>query len=234
MVWTGCGRRPTMSEKRALYLIRHGETEWNLEGRLQGGKDSSLTALGRQQASGIAISLKAGPPSLILSSPLGRARKTAEIIAKALDISIEKDDRLGELRFGAAEGLTLKAIDERWPDFRHQREQNKWSTRWPDGESYEDADRRISSYVTDTLGHHLEDRSDAPLAVVGHETINMILMGRLLGLAPSIVTQLGQPNHVVYRIDSRLVDHAHLGDDDLEWIPGMLQKRSGEILHIAA
>ncbi|MGI9490315.1 MAG: histidine phosphatase family protein [Geminicoccaceae bacterium] len=223
-----------MGEKRALYLIRHGQTEWNLEGRLQGGKDSPLTVLGRQQANGVAISLKVRPPSLILASPLGRARKTAEIIAKALDISIEKDDRLGELRFGAAEGLTLKAIDERWPDFRARREQNKWSTRWPDGESCADANQRISSYVADTLSHHLEDRSDAPLAVVGHETMNMILMGRLLDLDPSMVTQLSQPNHVVYRIDGRLVDHAHLGDDDLEWIPGMLQKRSEEILHIAA
>ncbi len=223
-----------MGEKRALYLIRHGQTEWNLEGRLQGGKDSPLTGLGRQQAQGVAISLKARPPSLILASPLGRARKTAEIIAKALEISIEKDDRLGELRFGAAEGLALKAIDERWPDFRRRREQDKWSTRWPDGESCEDAHQRISSYVADTLNLHLDDHEGAPLAVVGHETMNMILIGRLLDLDPSMVTQLGQPNHVIYRIDGRLVDHAHLGDDILEWIPGMLQKRSEEILHIAA
>lgn len=223
-----------MGEKRALYLIRHGQTEWNLKGRLQGGKDSPLTALGRQQAQAVAISLKARPPSLILASPLGRASKTAEIIAKALAISIEKDDRLGELRFGAAEGLTLNEIDKRWPEFLSHRERDKWSTRWPEGESCADADRRISSYVVDTLKHHLEDANAMPLAVVGHETMNMILLGRLLDLDPSTVTRLGQPNHVTYRIEGRLVDHAHLGDDDLEWIPGVLQKRSEEILHIAA
>lgn len=223
-----------MCDRRTLYLIRHGQTEWNLKGRLQGGKDSPLTVLGRQQAQGLAISLKAKPPSLILASPLSRASKTAEIIAKALGIPIEKDERLGELRFGAAEGLILNEIDERWPEFRADRVRDKWCTRWPDGESYEDADRRISSYVADTLRNHLEDVDAAPLAVVGHETMNMILLGRLLDLDPSTVTHLGQPNHVIYRIEGRLVDHAHLGDDDLEWIPGMLQKRSDEIIHIAA
>lgn len=223
-----------MDDKRTLYLIRHGQTEWNVRGRLQGGKDSPLTALGRQQAQAVAFSLKSKPPSMILASPLGRASKTAEIIGKVLDIPIEQGDRLGELRFGAAEGLTLSEIDKRWPDFRAAREQDKWSVRWPEGESYQDADTRISSYVAETLDRHLQDGAEAPLAVVGHETMNMVLIGRLLGLDPSMVTSLGQPNHVVYRLEARLVDHAHLGDDALEWIPGILQKSTGEIIHIAA
>ena len=160
--------------------------------------------------------------------------RTAEIIAGALGIPIEKDDRLGELRFGAAEGLTLGDIDSRWPDFRAKRERDKWSVRWPEGESYADADARIEPFVTDVLRQQLDVEAAGPLAIVGHETMNMILLGRLLGIDPSTVTRLGQPNHVVYRVEGRLVDHAHLGDDDLDWVPGMLQKRSDEILHIAA
>jgi len=223
-----------MSDKRSLYLFRHGQTEWNLKGHLQGGKDSPLTHQGKWQAEAAAISFRTASPGLILASPLGRARKTAEIIGKALNIPIEEDARLGELRFGAAEGLTLHEIDERWPDFRADREQDKWHVRWPDGESYQDADSRIASYVADTLNSHLENGGATPLAVVGHETMNMILMGRLLDLVPSMVTRLGQPNHVVYRLMGRLVEHAYLGDNDLEWIPGMLQKRSDEVIHIAA
>ena len=223
-----------MDRKRPLYLIRHGQTEWNLKGRLQGGKDSPLTVLGRQQAEAAATSLKSKPPSMILASPLGRASKTAEIIADTLDIPVERDDRLGELRFGAAEGLTLSEIDRRWPDFRASRERDKWSVRWPDGESYADADTRIKPFLGETLSLHLERDIADPLAIVGHETMNMVLMGRLLDLEPSTVTRLGQPNHVVYRIEGHRVDHAHLGDDDLEWEPGILQKRSEEIIHIAA
>ena len=221
-----------MTERRPLYLIRHGQTEWNLKKRLQGGKDSPLTALGRQQAQAVAVSLKTQPPSLLLSSPLGRARTTAEIIAGALGLTVEEDDRLGELRFGAAEGLTLDEIDRRWPDFRACREDDKWHVRWPEGESYQDAEARISTYVADTLDHHAKAVCDAPLAVVAHETINMVLLGRLLDLDPLMVTRLGQPNHVIYRLQGRLVDHAYLGDDQLDWIPGLLQKRSDEILHV--
>lgn len=216
-----------------IYVIRHGQTEWNLAGRLQGGKDSLLTAQGKLQAEAAAISFGKTPPGKILSSPLGRARKTAEIIAKALDIPVEEDERLAELRFGAAEGLTLDKIDKKWPGFRERREEDKWHVRWPDGESYQDVDARITSLSADIPAPFRE--ADArPLALVGHETVNMILMGRLLQLDPSMVTRIGQPNHVVYRLDGRLVDHAHLGDDDLEWIPGLLQKRSDEVLHLAA
>ena len=225
---------PCMADGRSLYLIRHGQTEWNLEGRLQGGKDSPLTVQGKRQAEAIAASLGKAPPGLILASPLGRARKTAGIIAKALAIPAEEDARLGELRFGGAEGLTLKEVDRRWPGFRDEREDDKWHTRWPDGENYQDADARIASYIADVLTPHLQDGSSAPIAVVGHETVNMILMGRLLDLVPPLVTRLGQPNHVVYRLAGREVDHAHLGDNDLDWIPGLLQKRSDEILHVAA
>ncbi len=223
-----------MADGRPLYLIRHGQTEWNLEGRLQGGKDSPLTAQGKRQAEAVAASLGKAPPDLILASPLGRAKKTAGIIAKALGIPVEDDVRLGELRFGRAEGLTLKEIDRRWPDFRAEREGDKWHVHWPEGESYQDADARIASYVADTLIPCLEGGGRAPIAVVGHETMNMILMGRLLDLAPPFVMRLGQPNHVVYRLSGHEVDHAHLGDNDLDWIPGLLQKRSDEILHIAA
>jgi len=223
-----------MDDRRPLYLIRHGQTAWNLEGRLQGGRDSPLTDLGKRQAQALAIGLRPVPPASILASPLGRARKTAAIIAQSLKIPVEEDARLGELRFGAAEGLTTQEINKRWPNFLSERERDKWQARWPDGESYADGEMRITTFVEDGLKPHWESPSTRPLAIVAHETINMILIGKLLTLDPPLVTRLGQPNHVIYRLRGGVIDHAHLGDDDLEWIPGILQKRSDDILHVAA
>ena len=220
-------------EPRTIYLARHGQTEWNVQGRLQGSKDSPLTTQGRLQAEAIGRCLKSAAPGLILSSPLGRASQTAAIIAKKLDIPVEKARGLSELRFGEAEGLSLKEIEARWPGFLENREQDKWQTRWPKGESYGDANRRITSFVEETLPRSLSETTSASLLIVGHETINMVLMGRLLGVEPSVVIRLGQPNNVIYRLCGRLIDHAYL-DDTLDWTPGLLQKRSDDIVHIAA
>jgi len=215
-----------------IYLARHGQTEWNLAGRLQGGKDSPLTHQGKRQAEGIAASLRDVRPTSILASPLGRASKTAKIIAGRLDIPIVEDLHLGELRFGEAEGLTLSEIDETWPDFLDEREQDKWRVRWPGGENYEDASRRIQTFIDETLTPKLAENGRSPLLIVGHETINMVLIGRLLTLEPQVITKIGQPNHVLYRLTAKDVDHAYLGDDILEWAPGLLQKHLDDIIHI--
>ena len=89
-----------VAEIRSLYLIRHGQTEWNVEKRLQGGRDSPLTALGRQQAEALAGSLADTSLAHLHASSLGRASETALIIANALDVGVEADPRLGEMRFG--------------------------------------------------------------------------------------------------------------------------------------
>lgn len=222
------GERPT------LYLVRHGQTEWNLQGRLQGGRDSPLTLKGKHQAVAVGKVLVPAMPSLILRSPLGRARKTAEIVGRMLDLPIEEDRRLAEMRFGEAEGLSLVEVDEHWPGFRQHRERDKWHTRWPDGESYEDVSGRIDAFVTERLMPRWQSGDSGSLVIVAHETVNMVLAGRVLDLAPSITMRLGQPNQVIYRLDGRRVDHGYPCDDVLEWAPGFLQKRSDEILHIAA
>lgn len=219
-----------MAEARLVYLIRHGQTAWNLEKRLQGGQDSPLTERGRLQAEAVAQSLKKAPPVLLFASPLGRANKTAAIIADGYDIPIETDQRLSELRCGEAEGLTLADIDRRWPDLRAARDLDKWHVPWPSGESYRDVDERLKGLVAERFEPALLDLEAGPFAIVGHETMNMILLGRLLDLSSSIVTRLGQPNHVIYRLQGQMIEHAFLGDDHLEWLPGAIQKRSEDVL----
>ncbi len=219
-----------MAEARPIYLIRHGQTEWNQQGRIQGGKDSPLTERGRRQAEAVAGSLKKDPPVFLYASPLGRASKTAAIIAKGYGISVETDERLCEHRCGDAEGLTFDEIDARWPDLRERREQDKWNVPWPEGESYRDVDERLKAFLAEKLEPTLQGVEEGPIGIVGHQSLNMVLLGRLLDLDPSMTMRLGQPNHVVYRLEGKMAEHAFLGDDHMEWLPGAVQKRSEEIV----
>jgi probable phosphoglycerate mutase len=107
-----------------LYLLRHGETAWNLERRMQGGKDSSLTARGREQAAAMGRALAAElarepGPTIFLRSPLGRTRETALLVGYALGLDPAEwrdDPRLAELGYGAWEGSTWAEIEVSQPD----------------------------------------------------------------------------------------------------------------------
>lgn len=96
-------------------VIRHGETQWNLEARVQGHGDSALTAAGRAQAEALARRLADEPFDLLVSSDLGRAVDTARAIAAATAQDLRLDARLRERGFGAGEGLTYDEIDARYP-----------------------------------------------------------------------------------------------------------------------
>ncbi len=99
---------------RPFYYIRHGQTDWNLEGRLQGNADVPLNATGVRQAYDAKDRLAGQPIALICSSPLSRARKTADILNEALDCPIIEIDDLHECDFGPYEG----AVSPGWlPDW---------------------------------------------------------------------------------------------------------------------
>ncbi|MFD4422127.1 histidine phosphatase family protein [Agromyces sp. NPDC058484] len=103
-----------------IALIRHGQTDWNLAGRMQGRSDIPLNAVGREQARAAASALMSAetePWDAIVSSPLGRARETAEIIATTVGVPPGATyDELIEQDFGAAEGTLVADLDTRWPD----------------------------------------------------------------------------------------------------------------------
>lgn len=137
-----------------LFLVRHGETDWNREGRLQGGKDIPLNALGRMQAEEAARRLKALIPDYAsvdyLCSPMERARETMTILRRELDLPPEEfriDERLRELTFGDWEGFTWREIrksanaSER--ERAQARERDKWGFVPPGGESYRMLAERI-------------------------------------------------------------------------------------------
>lgn len=126
-----------------LILVRHGETDWNREGRLQGGQDIPLNDLGRKQAAEAAGRLRTLVPGFaaldFVGSPMHRARETMDILRAELDLApgaYRIDDRLKELTFGSWEGFTWRDIRKAEREQAQLRERDKWSFVPPGGESY--------------------------------------------------------------------------------------------------
>ncbi len=101
-----------------VYLVRHGETQWNAERRIQGQSDSPLTAKGEQQAMQVATRAKELGITHIISSDLGRTRRTAEIIAQACGCDIIFDSRLRELNMGVLEKRHIDSLTEEEENWR--------------------------------------------------------------------------------------------------------------------
>jgi probable phosphoglycerate mutase len=140
-----------------LYYVRHGLTDWNREGRLQGRHDVPLNKAGRVQAGLCGDILRdllacAGraPAELgYVSSPLVRARETMEIIRASLDLDCSDylvEARLAEIGFGDWEGLTYGDVLLRDPNVVDRREGSKWLFRPPGGETYEEVAQRVGAW----------------------------------------------------------------------------------------
>ena len=100
-----------MGQTKLLYVFRHGETDWNREGRLQGGVDTELNATGRLQAQKLKTFFETNPVEVVLSSDLSRALETARIATSSLGIPIVREPLLRETNLGAVEGLTRAEVE---------------------------------------------------------------------------------------------------------------------------
>ncbi len=99
-----------------LVLVRHGETAWNAQRRMQGATDNPLSPVGRDQARAVAVALEGCAARVVVSSPLTRARQTAGVIASHLGIAdVTVDDDLRERELGSAEGMLVAESRRRWP-----------------------------------------------------------------------------------------------------------------------
>lgn len=142
-----------------LILIRHGETDWNREGRLQGGQDIPLNDLGRRQAAEAAERLRTLAPDFAaldyIGSPMQRARETMDILRATLGLeagAYRTDDRLKELTFGSWEGYTWRDIRKAEREQAQLRERDKWSFVPPGGESYAMLAQRIRPVLQELTG----------------------------------------------------------------------------------
>lgn len=164
-----------------LYLLRHGETEWNRAGRWQGRGDSPLTSLGVAQARayGEWLAARVDPArTRLVTSPLGRARRTAEIIAQRLALpapAFAEEPLLAEHHFGLWEGHTSAEVEVRFPGEQDRRRADRWSYVIPGGESYALVHARILTWAA-------RQPFDRPLIVVTHEMVSRVLQGFLRDL----------------------------------------------------
>src|SRR5689334_9034949 len=136
-----------------LLLARHGETDWNREGRWQGWADPPLNATGREQAAALAEQLRAVPFDAVYSSDLRRARETAEILAAPHGAEVVLDAGLREIDVGSWSGLTRAEIAERFPGGER-----------PDGETHAEHGARVREAVTRIARAHPGGR----ILLVGH------------------------------------------------------------------
>ena len=145
-------------------VVRHGETQWNVEARIQGHGDSPLTAAGIEQAEAIARRLAGEKFDVLVSSDLGRAAQTAQRIAVRCGLPIVTDARLRERHFGAGEGLTYDEIGVRYADAFSRTRATDPDYAIPGGESRRAFHERVTAAFAD-LAHEHEGRR---VAVVSH------------------------------------------------------------------
>jgi broad specificity phosphatase PhoE len=188
-----------LANRPVLIFIRHGETDWNVEGRLQGQRDIPLNDTGRAQARRNGSAIRAAMPEAarfdFVASPLSRSRETMEIVRAAMGLPVEgyaTDDRLKELTFGAWEGLTDADLrTEVNPELIAARAKDKWGFLPPGGESY----RVLSERVADWLGGIVR-----PTLTVSHGGVGRVLRRMILDLDPltAISTPFPQDRVLVF------------------------------------
>lgn len=132
------------------YLVRHGETEWNRTGRMQGHTGVPLSAEGRRQATLLAERLRSVEFAAVYCSDLPRAAETARIIAADRDLAISNESDLREFSYGEWEGLTLEEVETRYPGALAERIEAGGNLGWtaPGGESAVDALQRVRRFTT--------------------------------------------------------------------------------------
>jgi probable phosphoglycerate mutase len=185
-----------------LYMLRHGETVWNLDRRMQGSKNSDLTERGRAQAEAMGRALKAElarqpAPTFYLRSPLGRALETSLIVGRQLGLDPEEwrdDPRLAELCYGDWEGFAWKEIEAHTPNALADWRADPEGYCPPAGETHFELRRRTHAVLGDIIA------SATRTVVVGHGVSGAVLRGINLGLDARAMFVLEKPQDAFFRL----------------------------------
>lgn len=185
------------SAAKTLYLIRHGQTQWNVQRRMQGRLDSALTKSGIEQAhlhgKLLKSQVKVERPWV---SPAGRTRATADIINSYVRAPIDFEDSLLERDVGDWSGLTIDDIEADYPQAWHSRLVDPYHFRPPGGENINDMLERSSGFVRAVFtGEHIE------VALVTHQVMSRVIITHLLQLEPEETLQVVHPNELMYRFE---------------------------------
>ncbi|AKU55179.1 histidine phosphatase family protein [Vibrio parahaemolyticus] len=193
---------------RRIFVLRHGETEFNADKKLQGHCNSSLTSKGSDQARRVGTTLKQyveNRPFRVYSSTLGRALQTSQIVCEELNYSYEnlnKEPRLKEFSLGEWEQRTIPSLEQEIPNLLAQ---NDWYLQAPNCETYESVRERLSSWLSDVA--HDED-----IVVVSHGLTGIVLRGLLLGMDYTQVWQQDLPQDAFFIIDDGRITRVNCVD----------------------
>ncbi len=181
-----------------IYVARHGETTWNVEGRIQGRSDPDLSPDGYAQSRVLLGQLKDRRIAAIYTSTLKRSILTAQPIADHFGLPLQKRPELDEIAFGILEGKQIPGSDGEvqgeWERFK----ENRFTYRIPGGENYTDVMNRIRPFV-ETI---LQDRKGQEILIVGHRVVNQMLIGILMDYSQEEMLKIQQRNGFFYLIET--------------------------------
>ena len=189
-----------MSYNVEIYLIRHGETLWNHQGRYQGRLDSPLTRQGVEQARscGEALAKREVAVDHWHSSPLGRAKQTSDIVRSFGNYPrAQSTKRLAEVTAGSWDGLTQEEIDAEWPGTLDAATQFDWYFRAPDGESYDEAMARVEAWMLGLSGI---------VVAVSHGLLSRLIRGSYLGLPKDQTLSLSVQQGIIWRLKNGSIE----------------------------
>ncbi len=176
---------PALGRARLL-LVRHGQTDWNLEGRYQGASEVPLNATGREQAERVAAELATRRIDAVYCSPLGRSLDTAWAIARRHGLEPRIDPRLREIDLGEWEGMLASRIAEEYPELHRRWLEDPRPVCPPGGETIREVHDRVISAVEEMVAKH----HGATLCVVTHKTAVVVIRCHFLGL--DLPTEMGK------------------------------------------
>lgn len=179
-----------------LILTRHGETLWNREEIFRGRADVSLNEVGIRQAELLADYLKEVKVEAVLSSPLKRARHTAEIVARPHNLNIEINDGLIDFDYGEWAAITRKEVEAKWPGLYEQWMSAPHLVTMPGGECLSDMRKRALTVI-----HDIVSRRSGNVVLVSHRAVNRVIICALLGLDDSHFWNIEMGNAAITTFD---------------------------------
>ena len=190
---------PSKKNNKRIILVRHGETNWNLEGRFQGQINIPLNKNGQSQALSAAKFLESVDIDKAFTSSMSRPRKTAEIILKSHSgITLNEKEELIEIGHGLWEGKLEAEIKENWPDLLNRWQTKPETVQMPEGENLEEVWTRAVQ-CWENICKDLDSQQTA--LVVAHDAVNKTILCHILGLPPSDIWMIKQGNGGISIID---------------------------------
>lgn len=180
-----------------IFVVRHGQTEWNKKGVIQGHSAIPLNEKGKRHAKHIANFLKNKNISIIYSSDLLRAKQTAQTVSKATKAKIVFTKALREMNMGKLVGLTHQQIPKKFPSYEQCKKLNHYRALGPKSESYFMVEKRVTPFLQKILSSYKKQS----VALVAHEAVNRVILRLLLELEKNETVKIAHPNDCIYEVD---------------------------------